>query len=131
MRQCKTVPERSSAKKARFSQPAGFKALLNGNSKATISTNGARTRDNRSDHHGQSTAVISGGHAGHSDVDMEDPGFEVIEISSAEEDIYGSSSGEEDAGHEDTKAMEDTSNEQANEEQEEMTFGERLKEVVR
>jgi U3 small nucleolar RNA-associated protein 5 len=77
------------AKKAKLAQPSaatrsnGLKALVNGTSaqKPTAKINGAKSaRSTRVD---EATAAVGGGQAGHGDVDMEDAGQEIIEISSS------------------------------------------------
>jgi U3 small nucleolar RNA-associated protein 5 len=77
------------AKKAKLAQSSaatrsnGLKALVNGTSaqKPTAKINGVKNaRSTRVD---EATAVVGGGQAGHGDVDMEDAGQEVIEISSS------------------------------------------------
>lgn len=118
-------------KKARLSQPTGLKALVNGTpkQKLTAKTNGAKS--NRSDRVEESTAVVSGGHAGHGDVDMEDAAPELIEISSAEEESDYSSSDEDAVAG--AKELVSVANGHAGAddgtvEPEELSFGERLKE---
>lgn len=93
------------AKKAKLAQsPAaarqnGLKSLLSGNAaKPTAKTNGAKNA--RSTKVDESAAVVGGGQAGHgavgADVDMEDAGQDVIEISSADEESHYSSSDDDD-----------------------------------
>lgn len=89
------------AKKAKLAQsPAatrqnqnqnGLKSLLNGSAaKPTART--TSTKNGRNTKVDESAAVVGGGQAGHGDVDMEDAGKDVIEISSAEEESQYSSS---------------------------------------
>ncbi|KAF1924730.1 NUC189-domain-containing protein [Didymella exigua CBS 183.55] len=88
------------AKKAKLAQspaatrPNGLKSLLNGGAaKPTARLNGSKNaRNTKVD---ESAAVVGGGQAGHGDVDMEDAGKDVIEISSAEEESHYSSSDDE------------------------------------
>lgn len=123
-------------KKPRLSQPTGLKALLNGTSKQkpTAKVNGVR--NNRNDKVEEATAIVSGGHAGHGDVDMEDAAPEVIEISSAEEESDYSSSDQEDAVEGANEVVSATNPRTADDhrplehgtvEPEELSFGERLK----
>lgn len=122
------------SKKAKLSQPAGLKSLINGNASRktaiTAKTNGVRNdRKGRVD---EATAVVSGGYAGHGDVDMEDAAPEVIEISSAEEESDYSSSDDENAAtasKETAPAVNGTDRplEDGTAEPEELSFGERLK----
>lgn len=116
-------------KKAKLSQPAGLKALLNGtpNRKpvVTAKTNGLRNDRKGAVH--EATAVVSGGFAGHGDVDMEDAAPEVIEISSADED---SDDAEDDDGAAPAVAAQNGVEppvEDGTAEPEELSFGERLK----
>jgi U3 small nucleolar RNA-associated protein 5 len=90
------------AKKAKLAQsPAatrqnqnGLKSLLNGGAaKPTART--TNTKNGRNTKVDESAAVVGGGQAGHGDVDMEDAGKDVIEISSAEEESQYSSSDDE------------------------------------
>ncbi|KAJ4311020.1 Small subunit (SSU) processome component [Neodidymelliopsis sp. IMI 364377] len=124
------------AKKAKLAQsPAatrqnGLKSLLSGGSaKPTAKLNGAKSaRNNRVD---ESAAVVGGGQAGHGDVDMEDAGKDVIEISSAEEESHYSSSDDEkddaapavngDGDDEDRPIDDETAD------PEELSFGDRLR----
>lgn len=119
------------SKKARLSQPTGLKSLVNGTPKQKLSakTNGAKnTRNERVQ---DSTAVVSGGHAGHGDVDMEDAAPELIEISSAEEESdYSTSEDEAVAGAKEPVSVANghTGPDDGTVEPEELSFGERLKE---
>lgn len=124
------------AKKAKLAQsPAaatrqnGLKSLLNGNTaKPTARLNsGKNARSTRLD---ESTTVVGGGQAGHGDVDMEDAGKDVIEISSAEEESHYSSSDDEDDaapavngdGDEEDRPVDDETADP-----EELSFGDRLR----
>ena len=124
------------AKKARLAQsPAathanGLKSLLNGGAaKPTAKLNGAKNvRNTKVD---ESAAVVGGGQAGHGDVDMEDAGKDVIEISSAEEesDISSSEDEKDDAapavngeGDDEDRPMDDEAADP-----EELSFGDRLR----
>lgn len=87
------------AKKAKLAQspaatrqnPNGLKSLLAGGAaKPTANISGAKSA--RTTNVDDSSAVVGGGQAGHGDVDMEDVGKDVIEISSAEEESQYSSS---------------------------------------
>ena len=72
----------------------GLKSLLNGSAaKPTART--TSTKNGRNTKVDESAAVVGGGQAGHGDVDMEDAGKDVIEISSAEEESQYSSSDDE------------------------------------
>lgn len=136
------------AKKTKLTQsPAttrqnGLKALVNGTSqKPTAKINGVK--DARKDRVDEATAVVGGGQAGHGDVDMEDAGNQIIEISSAEEESdeesegTGSEDGEEApqaSAHEDKTAPavnghidEDGLNQDGTAEPEELSFGDRLR----
>ncbi|KAF1978019.1 NUC189-domain-containing protein [Bimuria novae-zelandiae CBS 107.79] len=122
-------------KKPRLSQPNGLKSLMNGTAKQkpTAKINGVR--NNRNDRVADATAVVSGGHAGHGDVDMKDAAPDVIEISSAEESSDYSSSEDESADDAvagakeaaSAPADEDRPGEDGTAEPEELSFGERLK----
>lgn len=124
------------AKKAKLAQsPAasrqnGLKSLLSGSAaKPTAKLNGAKNaRNTKVD---ESSAVVGGGQAGHGDVDMEDAGKDVIDISSAEEESQEESSDadEDDAapavsgeGDEEDRPMDDETADP-----EELSFGDRLR----
>ncbi|OSS50283.1 hypothetical protein B5807_04915 [Epicoccum nigrum] len=123
------------AKKAKLAQsPAatrqnGLKSLLSGGAaKPTART--TSTKNGRNTKVDESAAVVGGGQAGHGDVDvdMEDAGKDVIEISSAEEESQYSSSDDEkdDAaptvnGEGEGDAMDDETADP-----EELSFGDRL-----
>ena len=127
------------AKKAKLAQsPAatrqtqtqnGLKSLLNGGAaKPTART--TSTRNGRNTKVDETAAVVGGGQAGHGDVDMEDAGKDVIEISSAEEESqYSSSDDEKDdaaptvngEGEGEGDAMDDEAADP-----EELSFGDRL-----
>ncbi|KAJ4405574.1 Small subunit (SSU) processome component [Didymella pomorum] len=124
------------AKKAKLAQsPAAtrqnaLKSLLNGSAaKPTARLNGSKNaRNTKVD---ESAAVVGGGQAGHGDVDMEDAGKDVIEISSAEEESHYSSSDDEkdDAapavngeGDDEDRPMDDETTDP-----EELSFGDRLR----
>ncbi|KAL1605377.1 Small subunit (SSU) processome component [Paraconiothyrium brasiliense] len=124
-------------KKAKLSQPAGLKSLINGtpNKRPTVAAKTNGVRNDRKSRVDEATAVVGGGNAGHGDVDMEDAAPEVIEISSAEEDSDDSSSGDE---HVDATSKEaalalngqngaDRPVDDGTAEPEELSFGERLK----
>ncbi|KAJ4297637.1 Small subunit (SSU) processome component [Kalmusia sp. IMI 367209] len=126
-------------KKAKLSQPTGLKALLNGNPdhKPAVTAKMNGVRNSRKDKPGEATAVVSGGHAGHGDVDMADA--QVIEISSAEEESDYSDSEDEAskmvvAGSDELStaanghaAEGDRTAEDGTVEPEELSFGERMK----
>ncbi|KAF2446856.1 NUC189-domain-containing protein [Karstenula rhodostoma CBS 690.94] len=120
------------SKKAKLSQPSGLKSLLSAapNRKpVTAKANGVRNdRKSRID---EATAIVSGGFAGHGDVDMEDAAPEVIEISSAEEDSDASENEDEDEDEVAPAVSAQNGVERAVEdgtaEPEELSFGERLK----
>jgi U3 small nucleolar RNA-associated protein 5 len=80
------------------SRPTGLEALINGQagSKADVAAKLNGVRNNRKDKVNDATAIVSGGQAGHGDVDMADAGKDVIEISSGEDESDYSSSGDED-----------------------------------
>ncbi|KAF2624126.1 NUC189-domain-containing protein [Macroventuria anomochaeta] len=124
------------AKKAKLAQsPAairqnGLKSLLNGGAaKPTAKLNSAKNaRNTKVD---ESATVVGGGQSGHGDVDMEDAGKDVIEISSADEESHYSSSDDEkdDAapavngeGDEEDRPMDDEAVDP-----EELSFGDRLR----
>ncbi|KAF3048039.1 Small subunit (SSU) processome component [Didymella heteroderae] len=124
------------AKKAKLAQSLaatrqnGLKSLLNGGAaKPTARLSGSKNaRNTKVD---DSAAVVGGGQAGHSDVDMEDAGKDVIEISSAEEEShYSSSDDEEDdaapavngEGDDEDRPMDDETADP-----EELSFGDRLR----
>lgn len=122
-------------KKARLSQPTGLKSLVNGTSKQKPAAKPNAANTIRGSRVGESTAVVSRGHTGHGDVDMEDPAPEVIEISSNEEESdYSSSDDDAVVG---AKEPTSTANGHAGDghrpaedgtvEPEELSFGERLK----
>ena len=118
------------AKKAKLAQsPAatrqtqtqnGLKSLLNGSAaKPTART--TSTKNGRNTKGDESAAVVGGGQAGHGDVDMEDAGKDVIEISSAEEESQYSSSDDEKEVNGEGDAMDDEAADP-----EELSFGDRL-----
>ncbi|KAJ4355987.1 Small subunit (SSU) processome component [Didymosphaeria variabile] len=123
-------------KKAKLSQPAGLKSLINGtpNKKPAVSAKTNGVRNDRKGRVDEATAVVSGGYAGHGDVDM-DAVPEIIQISSAEEDSDDSNSEDEDsdAGSKDVVPAANGQNgldrpiEDGTAEPEELSFGERLK----
>lgn len=90
------------AKKTKLSQPPatvrqnGLKGLINGTSalKPTAKINGVKNA--RKDRVDEANAVVGGGQAGHGDVDMDDAGQEVIEISSSSEEESDSASDADD-----------------------------------
>ncbi|KAF2256878.1 NUC189-domain-containing protein [Trematosphaeria pertusa] len=96
---------RPPAKKTKLAQPPaaprqnGLKALLNGAADKRPAVAAEIKSVRKKDAVDDATAVVSGGQAGHGDVDMEATGKEVIEISSGEEESdYSSSEVEEQAG---------------------------------
>ncbi|CAI6265322.1 unnamed protein product [Periconia digitata] len=126
------------AKKAKLSQSTssprqnGLKSLIAGQ-KPSVSakTNGSKLA--RKDKVQDATATVTGGHAGHGDVDMADVGDQIIEISSAEEESEYSSLDEQD---EEAGAQDDTESaaadgpvrdNEASPEPEDMSFGDRLR----
>ncbi|KAK7189233.1 U3 small nucleolar RNA-associated protein [Paraphaeosphaeria sporulosa] len=116
-------------KKAKLSQSAGLKSLLNGapsrKPAVTAKTNGVRNdRKSRVD---EATAVVSGGFAGHGDVDMEDAAPEVIDISSADEDSDESDADDDAAPAVAAQNGAERPIEDGTAEPEELSFGERLK----
>lgn len=134
------------AKKTKLSQPRtnGLSALLNGtpDKKPAVAAKLNGVRNDRKDAVEETTTVVSGGQGGHGDVDMEDAGKEVIEISSNDDESdYASSENEvladaevgaqeiKDApapvvnGHIDEEEL----NEDGSAEPEDMSFGERLR----
>jgi U3 small nucleolar RNA-associated protein 5 len=117
------------AKKAKLSQPAGLKALLNGapNRKPAVSAKTNGLRNDRKDRVDEATAVVSGGYAGHGDVDMADAAPEVIEISSAEEESDDADSDDDVAPAVTAQNGVDRPVEDGTAEPEELSFGERLK----
>jgi U3 small nucleolar RNA-associated protein 5 len=132
------------AKKTKLAQPGptprqnGLEALLNGRAgkKANVAAKLNGVRNTRKDRVNDATAVVSGGQAGHGDVEMADVGKEVIEISSGADDSDYSSSEDENAGDADAGAVTSTPNghvvgeeqplDDGNAELDEPTFGERL-----
>lgn len=124
------------AKKAKLAQsPAatrqnGLKSLLNGNA-AKPTARPSVAKNARSTKVDDAATVVGGGQAGHGDVDMDDVGKDVIEISSAEEESQYSSSDEDqdDAapaingeGDEEDRPMDDETADP-----EELSFGDRLR----
>lgn len=141
------------AKKTKLSQSApaprqnGYSALLNGapNKKPTVASRTNGVKNSRKQKVDEAAAVVGAGLAADGDVDMEDAGKEVIEISSAEEASEYSSSDEEEEEHAAGGAQEPTAAEDAapatnghadaeegrpvengTAEPEELSFGERL-----
>ncbi|KAF1852012.1 NUC189-domain-containing protein [Cucurbitaria berberidis CBS 394.84] len=112
-----------------------LKALVNGTSeKPTARINGVKNA--RKDRVDEATAVVAGGQAGHGDVDMEDAANPVIEISSAEEeseqDSADSGSEHDENEDDDDKAAPAVNgnghmDEEEGVEQEELSFGDRLR----
>ncbi|PSN61290.1 NUC189-domain-containing protein [Corynespora cassiicola Philippines] len=134
------------AKKTKLSQsqsqsPAaprqnGLKALLSAapNKKPAVAARSTRNNAKKDARVEDATAVVSGGQAGHGDVDMGDAGDDVIEISSAEEESVYSSSGDEAdadaaAGAQEVQPPSGHAEEedQPVEDGEELSFGERLR----
>ncbi|KAF2689472.1 NUC189-domain-containing protein [Lentithecium fluviatile CBS 122367] len=124
------------AKKTKLSQPTtaprpnGLAALLNGKAgtKPEVAAKINGVRNNRKEKVEDATAVVSGGQAGHGDVDMADGGKEVIEISSGEDDSDYSSSENESVGDANGHAAGDEQPlKDGTTEPEEPTFGERLR----
>ena len=131
------------AKKTKLAQPGptprqnGLEALLNGKAgkKTEVAAKLNRVRNSRKDKVNDATAIVSGGQAGHGDVDMADLGNEVIEISSGADDSDYSSSEDDTAGDAEAAAKlvanahpagEVELLEDASVDPEEPTFGERL-----
>ncbi|CAO2650884.1 Nn.00g091810.m01.CDS01 [Neocucurbitaria sp. VM-36] len=115
-----------------------LKALVNGTAqKPTAKINGVK--DARKVRVDEATAVVGGGQAGHGDVDMEDAGNQIIEISSADEESEGSGSedGEEapQSGAHEHKTVpavnghidDDGLDQDETAEPEELSFGDRLR----
>lgn len=129
------------AKKTKLSSQGrsdGLSALLNATpgKKPTVNAKINGVRNARKDKVQDATAVVSGGRAGHGDVDMQDASKEVINISSAEEssDVDSSDDDEEKEGK-DTGAGAEKGTASADQDQlmddaagenEELTFGERI-----
>lgn len=125
------------AKKAKLSQSTstprknGLHSLISASSdkKPTVAAKINGVRNSRKDRVQDATATVTGGHAGHGDVDMADAGDQIIEISSAEEESDYSSLDEQDAdagAQQDTVAPVSNGNE-ASPEPEELSFGDRLR----
>ncbi|KAL5420742.1 hypothetical protein PMIN06_009085 [Paraphaeosphaeria minitans] len=120
-------------KKPKLSQSAPLKSLLDGtpNRKPAVAANTNGVRNDRKNRLDEATAVVSGGFAGHGDVDMDDAAPEVIDISSAEEDSDddNDNDGDDDEAAPAVTVLNGAERpvEHGTAEPEELSFGERLK----